>query len=183
LKRSEANAAMKNNRASDRDVPCASAVGITTLVISQHDAVRRQLVTYLSRSPALVVSGDAFSPEAIVQAHPDVLVLDLSQLGQNGLRLAIDAAQRVSAQLIALASMRELADERAVIAAGGLYRLKSAGADGLAEIIQDVATQPVSPAIPRAVPSLRIDASVADRRRRPARARTSAPRNRSRCED
>ena len=86
--------------------------GVTTLVISQHEAVRRQLVTYLGRSPALVVSGDAFSPEAIIEAHPDVLVLDLSQLGDDGLRQAIDAARRVGAHLIALASLRELADER-----------------------------------------------------------------------
>ena len=79
---------MKKTGASDGDVPCASGVGITTLVISQHEVVRRLLVTYLGRSPALVVSGDAFSPEAIVHAHPNVLVLDLSQLGQAGLRQA-----------------------------------------------------------------------------------------------
>ena len=59
---------------------CIGRSDVTTLVISQHEAVRRQLVTYLGRSPALAVSGDAFSPEAIIQAHPDVLVLDLSQL-------------------------------------------------------------------------------------------------------
>jgi DNA-binding NarL/FixJ family response regulator len=109
------------------------------LVISQHEAVRRQLVTYLSRSPALVVSGDAFTPEAIVRARPDVLVLDLSQLGQAGLGAALDAARRVDARLIALASMREPADERAVTTFGGLYQLKSAGADGLADVVQDIA--------------------------------------------
>src|SRR5688572_19261186 len=172
---------MRKTRANEGDAPCASAAGATTLVISQHEAVRRQLVTYLGRSPSLAVSGDAFSLEAIIQAHPDVLVLDLSQLGQERLRQAIDAARCVGAHLIALASMRDLADERAVTVAGGLYRLKSAGADGLAEIIQDVATQPVSPAIPRAAPGLCIDASGADRLPRPARARTATPRNRSRC--
>ena len=56
-----------------------------------------------------------------------------------GTRQAIAAAQRVGAHLIALASLRELADERAVTGAGGLYRLKSAGADGLAEIVIDAA--------------------------------------------
>ena len=148
---------MRNTRANGGNVGGASDAGVTTLVISQHDAVRRQLVTYLGRSPALTISGDAFSPEAIIRAHPDVLVLDLSQLGRDGLRQAIDAAQRVGAHLIALASMRDLADERAVTVAGGLYRLKSAGADGLAEIIQDVATQPVLPPISRVDSSLRID--------------------------
>src|SRR5688500_3153644 len=103
---------MRNTRANGGNVGGASAAGVTTLVISQHDAVRRQLVTYLGRSPGLTVSGDAFSPEAIIRAHPDVLVLDLSQIGRDGLRQAIDAAHRVGAHLIALASMRELADER-----------------------------------------------------------------------
>jgi DNA-binding NarL/FixJ family response regulator len=162
--RSEANAAMRYTTATGENAGGASDTGITTLVISQHDMVRRQLVTYLGRSPSLTVSGDVFSPEAIIQAHPDVLVLDLSQLDQQGLRQAIDAAQCVGAHLIALASMRELADERAVTGAGGLYRLKSAGADGLAEIIQDIAAQPVLPAIPREDPCLLIDAHLADRR-------------------
>jgi DNA-binding NarL/FixJ family response regulator len=112
---------------------------VRTLVISQHEAVRRQLVANLGRSPALAVSGAAFTPEAIVRAEPDVLVLDLSQLGQAGLRDALDAAGRVSARLIALASMRDPSDERAVTEFGGHYRLKAAGADGLAEAIQDAA--------------------------------------------
>lgn len=130
----------------------ADVAVVQTLVISQHEAVRRQLVAYLSRSPALFVRGDTFNPEAITHAHPDVLVLDLSQLGQAGLRQAIDAARHVGAHLIALASMREPADEREVTSAGGLYRLKSAGADGLAEIVQGVAG--------RSTPSLRQTAST-----------------------
>src|SRR5688500_2315938 len=136
---SEVTAAMWKTSLSEGQARHGVAAGVTTLVISQHEAVRRQLVTYLSRSPALTVRGDAFSPEAIVEAHPDVLVLDLSQLGQAGLRQAIAAAQRVGAHLVALASLREQADERAVTGAGGLYRLKSAGADGLAEIVIDAA--------------------------------------------
>jgi DNA-binding NarL/FixJ family response regulator len=115
---------------------------VRTLVISQHEAVRRQLVAYLSRSAALSVRGDSYTPEAILRARPDVLVLDLSQLGEARLAAALDAARRVGARPIALASMREPADERLVIEAGGLYRLKAAGADGLAEIVQQLAGQP-----------------------------------------
>ena len=107
---------MRKSRSRAGGAPRGSDHGIATLVISQHDAVRRQLVSYLSHSLALAVSGDAFSPEAIVLAHPDVLVLDLSQLAPAGLRQAIDATRRVGAHLIALASMREEADERAVAA-------------------------------------------------------------------
>jgi hypothetical protein len=89
------------------------------------------------------VSGDVFSPEEILRAHPDVFVLDLSQVGREGLRRATQAALRIGARLIALASMPDPADERVVTGAGGLYRLKSAGADGLAEIVQAMARQRV----------------------------------------
>jgi DNA-binding NarL/FixJ family response regulator len=122
-------------------VPSASARPIEILVMSQHDVVRRHLVDYLGRASALAVNGDAFSPETIVQADPDVLVLDLSQLGHDQLRRALDTVRVTGSRLIALASIREPADEREVIDAGGLYRLKSAGADGLAEIVRDLAHQ------------------------------------------
>jgi DNA-binding NarL/FixJ family response regulator len=122
---------------------------VHALVLSQHDLVRRQLVAYLDRSPDLAVCGEPFTPEAIILARPDVLVLDLSQLGPTEIHAAIDAAQRVGARLVALASILEPADEQVVTTAGGLYRLKSAGADGLAEIVKDVAAQPVAEACHR----------------------------------
>ena len=133
---------MRKSNASIDSAPCVVPAVATALVMSQHEGVRRQLVAYLGRSPTLRVSGDLFSPEAILRTRPDVLVLDLSQLERGGLRKAIDAARQVDARLIALASMRDLADERAVTGAGGLYRLKSAGADGLADIVVDVAASP-----------------------------------------
>ena len=133
------SAAMSSVRRDVKGVPSASPSPTRILVLSQHDAVRRQLVIYLGRSQTLAVSGDAFSPEAIVQAHPDVLVLDLSQLRRGQLRQALDTVRLTGARLIALASIREPADEREVTAAGGLYRLKSAGADGLAETVRDLA--------------------------------------------
>ena len=121
---------------------CTPAGRVQVLVVSQHDAVRRQLVAYLGRSPSLTVDGDEFSWDTIVGTHPEVVVLDLSQLGPNGLRQAVDAARNVGARLIALASIREPADERAVIEAGGLYCLKSAGADGLAETVLSAVHRP-----------------------------------------
>jgi hypothetical protein len=130
-------------RGADR-AATSQAPGVQTLVLSQHEAVRRQLVSYLGRSPALVVHGEPFTPEAILRARPDALVLDLSQVGNAGLRAAIDATRCVGAKLIALASMCEPADEQTVLEAGGIYRLKSAGADGLAELIQATAG-PIAP--------------------------------------
>jgi hypothetical protein len=127
-------------RAIQVDAPTPTAVRCA-LVISQHEAVRRQLVTYLSRSPALAVSGEPFAPELIAQARPDVLIVDLSQLGRDNLGQAIDAARAVGARLIALASIREPAEEALVRQAGGLYRLKSAGPDGLADLVLDGATR------------------------------------------
>ena len=121
--------------------PSTLTTGTRILVVSQHDAVRRQLVFYLGLSPSLAVSGDAFSPEAIVRIDPDVVVLDLSRLGQAELLQALDAVHESGARLVALASIREAADEHAVTGAGGLYRLKSAGADGLAETVRELASR------------------------------------------
>jgi DNA-binding NarL/FixJ family response regulator len=144
-------------------VPAQTAI-IQTLVISQDQDVRQQLVAYLSRSSVLAVSGQAFTPDAIVRAHPDVVILDLSRLGLAELSSAIAATQCVGARLVALASMREPAEEQMIRSAGGLYRLKSAGADGLADTIQEVATPPVLPAVACAAPGLGSDASMNDRR-------------------
>ena len=139
-------------------VGCEVAV-IRTLVISQHEAVRRQLVMYLSRSPMLSVHGEPFTPGAIVDAQPDVLVLDLSRLGPVGLRQALEASQLVGARLVALASMYDPADQLAVIGAGGLYRLKSAGEDGLAEVVRDVASRP-APCLRQPAPIQAITSNV-----------------------
>jgi DNA-binding NarL/FixJ family response regulator len=112
---------------------------VHTLVISQHDAVRRQLVAYLTRSPDLAVRGEPFMPDAIVRVRPDVVVLDLSRIGHAGLVAALGETRGIGARMVALASIYDLADERAVTAADGIYRLKTAGADGLAEIVRDAA--------------------------------------------
>jgi DNA-binding NarL/FixJ family response regulator len=120
----------------------ATSAGLAhVLVMSQHEAVRRQLVAYLNRSSSLDATGDELSIGAIARIRPDVLVLDLSQIGQEGLRQALDASRQVGARVIALASLRDAADERDVTAAGGIYRLKRAGADGLADVVSEAALQ------------------------------------------
>lgn len=121
---------------------CAGGCAVQTLVVSQHEAVRQQLVMYLSRSAALAVTGAAFSPAAILDAHPDVLVLDLSQLRLVDLRDAIEAAQLMGARLIALASLRDPRAEELVVDAGGRYQLKAAGANGLAEMVLEAMSRP-----------------------------------------
>lgn len=130
---------MQGVRSGEEGSSCAADALVHVLVVSQHDGVRRQLVAYLGRSSSLVVSGDEFSPEAIESSQPDVLVLDLSQLDADDLRRAIGMARRSGAGLIALASLRKSADEHAVVEAGGLYRLKSAGADGLVDVVRSAA--------------------------------------------
>jgi DNA-binding NarL/FixJ family response regulator len=115
---------------------------VRALVLSEHDAVRCQLVAYLGRSPALDVTGDRFTVDAIRAAHPRVVVLDLSQLARDDLGRALAAAGDVGARVVALASVRESDDERDVLRAGGTYRLKTVGADGLAETVA-AAVQPL----------------------------------------
>jgi DNA-binding NarL/FixJ family response regulator len=158
----EANTDVQKARSGEHGRRRAPDGRVQVLVISQHDDVRRQLVAYLDRSSSLRVGGDELSADAIIQARPAVLVLDLSQLGTDGLHLALGAAQAVGARVIALASIGDPLAERAVVAAGGLYRLKSAGADGLAEMVRDTAHVPpvaeppferiASPALPPAWP-------------------------------
>lgn len=111
---------------------------INMLVISQHDAVRRELVEYLRRTPGMSACGEAFSTSAIFRSRPDVLVLDLSQISTNDLQKAFTVARHVGARLIALASMPDPAIEQQVLAAGGTYCLKSADPGGLAKIIGDL---------------------------------------------
>jgi DNA-binding NarL/FixJ family response regulator len=119
-----------------------SAGRVRVLVVSQHDLVRRHLVAYLRRSPSLQVDGDELAVDAIVGAHPDVVVLDLSQLGPHGLQQAVGAARAVSARLLALAALHDPSAARTVTAAGGQDRLKSAGADGLAESVLAAVRRP-----------------------------------------
>lgn len=133
---------MRKARSAGHGPRCAPDGRVRVLVLSQHDAVRRQLVAYLDRSPSLRGHGDELSADAIAHARPDVVVLDLSRLGPNDLRLGLDAAHDVGARVIALASIRERSAERSVVEAGGLYRLKSAGADGLADLVRDAGRWP-----------------------------------------
>jgi hypothetical protein len=112
---------------------------IRTLVISQHEVVRRQLVAYLDRSPDLAVEGAVFDAGVIERVRPDVLVLDLSQLDTPCLQQATGAVVATGARLIALASMPDVYSERLVREAGGAYRLKAAGADHLAETVREMA--------------------------------------------
>ncbi|MCC7367378.1 MAG: hypothetical protein IT306_03085 [Chloroflexi bacterium] len=133
---------MSSRSQKEQSAHYALGCAVQTLVVSQHDAVRQQLVMYLSRSPALAVTGSAFSPRAIIDAHPDVLVLDLSQLGLAELRAAIEATEDVGARLIALASLRDPRAEELVLHAGGRYQLKSAGPNGLAEQVRTAMVNP-----------------------------------------
>lgn len=170
---------MRNTRASIGSGLCPASAVATVLVLSQHEGVRRQLVVYLGRAQTLHVSGDLFSTQAILQARPDVVVLDLSQLKPGSLGRAIDASRQVGASLIALASMRDLADEHEVTDAGGLYRLKSAGADGLADVVNAAAARRGASLVPRRGTSEPAAPNGVDQR--PARRRDRVERGRLRA--
>lgn len=134
--------AIEQVRATRPAEPTTAPTVVRTLVMSEHEAVRRQLVTYLGCSPWLDVTGVAFGPESIAAVRPDVLVLDLSRISRDGLDRAIRTARGVGARLVALASMPDAEQQRAVIDAGGRYCLKTAGAGDLAEIVNALAARP-----------------------------------------
>lgn len=104
-------------------------------MLSQHDGVRRHLVEHLARSPRLDVAGGACEVEAVRGAGAGTIVLDLSRVEQAALDGVLAAAAEVGARVVALASIRDTEQERAVLAAGGVYRLKAVGDGDLAEII------------------------------------------------
>jgi DNA-binding NarL/FixJ family response regulator len=170
---------MNTIRAYRAGAPPASHARIRTLVVSQHDGVRRQLALCLSRSPRLDVSGDVFSTGTIISARPDVLVLDLGQLDRPDILRAIDAARHVGAHLIGLASMHDPGVEHAITAAGGLYHLKVIGEDELVATILDLAAEPTSSTTPRDAPEVRVGVRAADRRSRRSPGRTANPRRRA----
>jgi hypothetical protein len=141
----EANAVVEKALES-AGVGVGACATVRTLVVSQHEAVRRHLVAYLGRSPSLSVAGVPFSVEAILLEAPAVVVLDLSQLLSGDLPSAIEAVERVGGRLIALASIGDASDQDLVRGAGGVYQLKAAGAHGLAETVRELASRgPASP--------------------------------------
>jgi len=109
---------------------------MSVLVLSKHEAVRRQLVAHLARSPQLAVTGASDGRMAIAEVHPRIVVLDLSGLDPMTLARFIALADESDVRLIALASVHDPRQEGQIVAAGGAYLLKAVGAGCLDAVLE-----------------------------------------------
>jgi hypothetical protein len=114
--------------------PC-STNPTAVLVLSQHAGVRRQLVEYLARSPGLDVVSSGCDIEVVRAGGGRVIVLDHSRVESTTLAAKLAVAVERNARILALASIHDPEQERAVRAAGGVYRLKAVGDGDLVGII------------------------------------------------
>ena len=115
---------------------------MSVLVLSKHEAVRRQLVAHLARSPELAVTGASDGLTAIAEVSPRIVVLDLSGLDPTTLARFIGLAAESDVRLIALASVHDPGQESQIAAAGGVYLLKAVGA-GCLDAVLEMSAAPV----------------------------------------
>jgi DNA-binding NarL/FixJ family response regulator len=77
---------------------------IRVLVVDDHDRVRHQLRSLLSRAPDIEVVGEASNGNEalnlIGRLNPDVLLLDIEMPGMNGLEVARELKSRQSRVII-----------------------------------------------------------------------------------
>jgi hypothetical protein len=106
---------------------------VRVLVVSRDEEVRRQLVAHLGRSGRLVVTGGDAVPAVISTSRPAVVVLDLSRVRPEERRRLLAQAAGIDAAVVALASLHDPHADGEVRAAGGVYRLKAVGDDGLVD--------------------------------------------------
>jgi DNA-binding NarL/FixJ family response regulator len=120
-------------------------VRLKLLLADDHQIVRQGLQALLGAQPDFEVVGEAADgPEAVrltERLRPDVLILDLTMPGLNGLEVAREVARRAPRTRVVILSMHsDGAYVLEAIRAGALaYVLKDAGADELVRAIHEVA--------------------------------------------
>jgi DNA-binding NarL/FixJ family response regulator len=117
---------------------------IRVLLVDDHAMVREGLAALLSDLPGIQVVGQSSDGLGVMdelqRTNPDVLVLDISMPGLNGLDLCHELSQKDNAPAVLLLTMVE--DEEHVLrglACGARgYLIKSSASEKLAEAIQAV---------------------------------------------
>jgi DNA-binding NarL/FixJ family response regulator len=132
---------------------------IRVLIVDDHALIRRGLAELLDATPDIRVVGSVAdgtqAADAALEHEPDVVLMDLSMPGMDG----IDATSQVLAlrpqtKIVMLTSFSEHARIRAALAAGAVgYLLKDTEPDDISTAIRDVAAGgvPLSPQAARAL--------------------------------
>ena len=118
---------------------------ISLLVVDDHPLFRQGVVAALGKEPDLRVVGETASgEEALALAHkllPDVVLLDISMPGWNGIVTAEKIAMACPATAIVMLTMSEEKDKLlAALKAGARgYVLKGVGPKELAQVVRSAA--------------------------------------------
>jgi DNA-binding NarL/FixJ family response regulator len=121
----------------------ASDAGRTSIfLVDDHPLLRHGIVECLGAEPDLWVCGQAGSAEeampAIARIQPDVVILDISLPGRNGIELTQNIKANFHTILVVVLSMHDesLYAERALRAGASGYLMKSASNDMLLQTIR-----------------------------------------------
>lgn len=138
---------MRELRAQPEPVNSPPVESMQILIVDDNEAVRRGVTLLLSASPAWKVCGEASDGrEALLKAkelRPDLVLLDVSMPGANGLDVAVTLRREIPAARIILMSQHDQAQL--------LPRALKAGADGCVE--KDSLSTELLPMIERLVGS------------------------------
>jgi PAS domain S-box-containing protein len=133
-------------------VPCPSAAAVkrqTRVVLADDHVVMRQGLTVLiGTQPDMTVVGEASDGESAIElvrrARPDVVIMDVSMPGMNGIEATrIIHAEMPDVKVIGLSMFQEAERAGAMCEAGAVtYLTKSGPSDALVQAIRDCAEAP-----------------------------------------
>ena len=122
--------------------PATSGTKARVFLVDDHPLLRHGIAESLNDEPDLVVVGQASSaPEAlpaIASTKPDIVIVDISLPGRDGIELTKDIKAQNHATLVLVLSMHDesLYAERALRAGAAGYVMKNASSDALVQAIR-----------------------------------------------
>src|SRR6476646_3959539 len=121
-----------------------TAVKATVLLVDDHPIVRQGLTQLINREPDLTVCGDAEDANsallAIAAHRPDIVILDISLNGPDGLSVLKDIRTNFAALPVLVLSMHDeaLYAERALRAGANGYIMKQEATERVLEAIRRI---------------------------------------------
>lgn len=125
-----------------KSVPAPSPAQTRVFLVDDHPLLRHGIAESISDEPDMLVCGEAGAAAeampAIAQAKPDVVIVDISLPGRDGIELVKDLKASFHTLLILVLSMHDesLYAERALRAGAVGYIMKSAATETLIQAIR-----------------------------------------------